>query len=120
MIASTFLITAVGSFISLKIVEPSLGEYEGRPEGLDDEDEHRMDPLSAEEKRGLWHTLWATLLFAGLIVILVVPEGAILRNQETGAVAGSPFAPYCATRKRAPLRGRRSCEASLRSSSSTS
>ena len=92
MIASTFLITAVGSFISLKIVEPSLGKYEGTPEGLDDEeDSHRMDPLSAKEKKGLWHTLWATIIFAALMVFLVVPEGAILRNQETGAVAGSPF-----------------------------
>ncbi len=50
-----------------------------------------MDPLSAQEKKGLWHTLWATIIFAGLMVFLVVPEGAILRNQETGAVAGSPF-----------------------------
>ena len=50
-----------------------------------------MDPLTAEERRGLWHTLWATLAFAGLLAVMVVPEGAILRNQETGAVAGSPF-----------------------------
>ena len=91
MIASTFLITAIGSFISLKIVEPSLGKYEGTPEGLDDEDSHRMDPLSDQEKKGLWHSFWATLIFAGLIAALVVPEGGILRNQETGAVAGSPF-----------------------------
>ena len=91
MIASTFLITAVGSFISLKIVEPSLGKYEDTPQGLDDDDEHRMDPLSTEEKRGLMHTLWATLVFAGVLAALVVPEGGILRNQVTGDVAGSPF-----------------------------
>ncbi len=91
MIASTFLITVVGSFISLKIVEPSLGEYTDTPEDLGDEEQQRMDPLSAEEKRGLWHTLWATVLFAALMVVLVVPEGAILRNQATGGVAGSPF-----------------------------
>jgi len=91
MIASTFLITAVGSFISLVIVEPSLGKYEGTPTGMDDEDSHRMDPLSALEKKGLWRSLWATLILAGVIALLVVPEGAILRNQETGAVAGSPF-----------------------------
>ena len=90
MIASTFLITIVGSFISLKIVEPSLGEYKGTPEGLDD-DEHRMDPLSAEERKGLWRSLWATLIFAGVIAAMVVPESGILRNQETGGVAGSPF-----------------------------
>ncbi len=91
MIASTFLITAIGSFISLKIVEPSLGQYEGTPANLDDEDAHRMDPLSAQERKGLWRTLWATLIFTVVIAALVVPEGAILRNQETGAVAGSPF-----------------------------
>ncbi|NNF51601.1 MAG: AbgT family transporter [Gammaproteobacteria bacterium] len=91
MIASTFLITAVASFISLKIVEPSLGPYHGTPEGDDDEDAHRMDPLSQQEKRGLWNSLWATLIFAGVIVALVLPEGAVLRNQQTGAIAGSPF-----------------------------
>ncbi|MBT8137968.1 MAG: AbgT family transporter [Gammaproteobacteria bacterium] len=91
MIASTFLITAIGSFISLKVVEPSLGPYTDKPEDADDEDAHRMDPLSAQEKKGLWHSLWATLIFAGVIAAMVVPEGGILRNQETGAVAGSPF-----------------------------
>ena len=91
MIASTFLITAVGSFISLTIVEPSLGKYEDTPEGMDDEDAHRMDPLTAQERKGLWRSLWATLVFAGVLVLLVVPEGAILRNQATGGVAGSPF-----------------------------
>ncbi|NNF66766.1 MAG: AbgT family transporter [Gammaproteobacteria bacterium] len=91
MIASTFLITAVGSLISIFIVEPSLGKYEGTPEGIDDEDSHRMDPLSAQEKRGLWYSLWATLIFASVIALMVVPESGILRNQETGAVAGSPF-----------------------------
>ncbi len=91
MIVSTFLITAIGSFISLKIVEPSLGEYKGTPTDVTDEDSHRMDALSAREKKGLWHTLWATLIFVAIIVWLVVPEDGILRNQETGAVAGSPF-----------------------------
>jgi len=91
MIASTFLITAIGSFISLKVVEPSLGPYEGTPADSDDEDAHRLDPLSALERKGLWRSLWATLIFAGIIVALVVPEGAVLRNQTTGAVAGSPF-----------------------------
>ena len=91
MIASTFLITAIGSFISIKIVEPSLGEYEGTPADVDDSDDHRMDPLTQEERKGLRHTLVATLIFAAIIAALVVPEGGVLRNQETGAVAGSPF-----------------------------
>ena len=91
MIASTFVITAIGSFISLKIVEPSLGPYTGTPEQGGDEDEHRMDPLTSDERRGLRHSLWATLIFAAVLIALVVPEGAMLRNQDTGGVAGSPF-----------------------------
>lgn len=91
MIASTFLITAIGSFISLKIVEPSLGEYKGTPTDMDDADAHRMDALSEQERKGLWRSLWATLIFAGVIAAMVVPESGILRNQTTGAVAGSPF-----------------------------
>ncbi len=90
MFVSTFLVTIIGSVISLKIVEPSLGPYEGTPEG-DDEDSHRMDPLTAQEKKGLWRTLWATLIFAALIFAMVFPENGILRNQETGGVAGGPF-----------------------------
>lgn len=91
MFASTFLVTVIGSLISLKIVEPSLGEYQGTPDGDEDENSNRMEPLTTEERRGLWRTLWATLLFAGVLALLVVPEGGILRNQETGAIAGSPF-----------------------------
>ena len=90
MIASTFLITTVGSLVSLKIVEPALGPYEGTPD-LDTTDAHRMDPLNDLEKKGLWRSLWATLAFALVLIFLVVPEGAVLRNQETGEVAGSPF-----------------------------
>ena len=91
MIASTFVITAIASVISLKIVEPSLGPYEGTPDLGSEEDAHRMDPLTSDEKKGLWRSLWATLAFAAVLVALVAPEGAVLRNQETGGVAGSPF-----------------------------
>ncbi len=90
MIASTFLITLIGSFISLKIVEPSLGPYTGTPEDSD-EDAERMAPLAPEERQGLWNSLWATLIFAVLIAALVVPESGVLRNQVTGEIAGSPF-----------------------------
>ena len=90
MIASTFLITVIGSFISLKVVEPSLGPYTGTPEGSD-EDAERMAPLSEAERKGLWNSLWATLIFAGVVASMVVPESGILRNQATGEVAGSPF-----------------------------
>lgn len=91
MIASTFLITFVASFVSLKIVEPTLGPYDVSQAGLDDEDEHRLDPLTAQEKKALRAAGVTVLLMIIGIALLVVPEGAVLRNPETGLIKGSPF-----------------------------
>ncbi len=91
MIMSTFVITAIASIISLKVVEPALGEYDVSQAGLDDEDEHRLDPLTGVERRGLVLAGLAALGLATLIAVMVVPEGAVLRNPETGEIRNSPF-----------------------------
>ena len=91
MIASTFLITVVASAISLKVVEPTLGPYDPSQAGFDDVDEHRLDPLTRNERRALKAAGIAALLMAIGIALLVVPEGAVLRNPETGLIKGSPF-----------------------------
>ena len=91
MIASTFLITTVASVVSLKIVEPTLGPYDASKAGLDDDDEHRLDPLSAKESKALRAAGIAALLMIIGIALLVVPEGAVLRDPETGLIKGSPF-----------------------------
>jgi aminobenzoyl-glutamate transport protein len=91
MIGSTFLVTAVASIVSLKIVEPTLGTYDPTQAGLDEADRHRLDPLSAQEKKALRAAGLAALLMAIGIALLVVPEGAVLRNPETGLIKGSPF-----------------------------
>ncbi len=91
MIASTFLITAIASFVSIKIVEPTLGKYDPSAAGLGDFDDHRLDPLSDQEKKALKAAGIAALLMIIGIAMLVVPEGAVLRNPETGLIKGSPF-----------------------------
>ncbi len=91
MFVSTFVVTAIASFISLKIVEPSLGPYDAAAAGLDEEDEHRLDPLTPEERRGMRYAGIAALLMIIGIALLVVPEGAVLRNPETGGIRNSPF-----------------------------
>ena len=45
MFVSTFLITAVGTFVTDKLVEPHLGKYEGAVDGATEE-------LTPAEKRG--------------------------------------------------------------------
>lgn len=84
-VASVFMLTFVVAFITDKVVEPRLGEYTGEKPAAGSE-------LSAEESRGLKYTLWALLGFLVFFAILTVPKGALLRNQETGALIGnSPF-----------------------------
>ncbi len=85
MIASTFLLTALGTLVTEKIVEPRLGAYEGEA------DESSMQPLKPEEKRGLKFAGLATLTFAVLLIIAVVPEGAVLRDPKSGGILNSPF-----------------------------
>lgn len=91
MIASTFLITVVGSLVSLRIVEPALGHYDKSQADLKDIDDGGFDPISALEKRGMLGALASVLVIALVVAVLVIPEGAPLRNQETGEIAGSPF-----------------------------
>jgi aminobenzoyl-glutamate transport protein len=91
MVGSTFLVVAVVSWISLRIVEPALGPYDRSQARLVEDDEHRMDLLSETERRGLRYAGIAALVMVGLIALLVVPEGAVLRNPDTGAIKDSPF-----------------------------
>lgn len=80
MIGSTFFLTILGTIVSDRIVEPRLGEWHPTNGAAEASMQER---LSATEKRGL---LWAGIAFAlGLVAVLVmsVPEGAVLRD-ETG------------------------------------
>ncbi len=80
MIVSTFMITAVGSLVTIFIVEPKLGQYDDSradPHVLDDS---QMSPLKAEEKKGLVMAGLAVLGVIALILIMVLPENGVLRD----------------------------------------
>src|SRR6056297_2885588 len=53
MIISTFFITAMGTFVTLRIVEPKLGTYSEEMAMEDLSEEASMDPLSAQEIKAL-------------------------------------------------------------------
>ncbi|RTE86406.1 MULTISPECIES: AbgT family transporter [Gammaproteobacteria] len=93
MFASTFLIAILGAFVTEKIVEPKLGKY--NPDDIDPDAEIdpnvKMEKLSKTEKKGL---IFAGLTFVALLALLaitIIPENGVLRNQETGEIAKSPF-----------------------------
>jgi aminobenzoyl-glutamate transport protein len=91
MIVSTFFITAIGTWITVAIVEPKLGRYDPDMASIELTTSHRLEPLSPVEKRAL---AWAGRGGPGrghADRAVVVPSWGPLRNPETGAVANSPF-----------------------------
>ncbi len=94
MIVSTFVITAVATFVTLRIVEPKLGKYDPSiaMEDLSEYDD-AMDPLTPLEKKGLFWAFMSVLFFIGMILLLTIPEWGWLREPETGEiiVSGSPL-----------------------------
>ncbi|UTV27829.1 AbgT family transporter [Photobacterium atrarenae] len=90
MFASTFAITIMGAFVTEKIVEPKLGQYNPE-EASEDLGNDKMGKLTALEKKGLKAAGLAALVVSALLALTIVPENGILRHPETGLVAGSPF-----------------------------
>lgn len=72
MIASTFLLVALGTFVTEKIVEPRLGSYKG---------EHKIENMevTAAEKKGLTAAGISLVVFTGLFLLATVPSGGLMR-----------------------------------------
>jgi aminobenzoyl-glutamate transport protein len=90
MMVSTILISVVGTYVTEKIVEPNLGEYDSKySQNIDAK--NAMAPLTDHERKGL---KYAALTILGLIIIAgitIVPEWGILRDPTTGSALKSPF-----------------------------
>jgi aminobenzoyl-glutamate transport protein len=105
MIASVFLITGVGWFVTAKIVEPRLGKYDETEASDDLEERAEMRSIDRTERRGL--------IYAGLSALAVVlgilfvagpnipgaglldglPGWGILRNPDPSATGPEAFRP---------------------------
>jgi aminobenzoyl-glutamate transport protein len=87
MVVSTFVIAALGTWVTEKIVVPRLGAYEGQSGGQVQD----LQPLTHAEKKGL---RWALAINAVLMAVVawgLIPSGGFLRDIETGSVLHSPF-----------------------------
>jgi aminobenzoyl-glutamate transport protein len=91
MIVSTFLVTTVGTWVTVKIVEPKLGTYDPSVAQEGAADNRTLEPLSVEEKRGLLAAGVASAFVIGFILWATVPATGVLRNPDTGDLLDSPF-----------------------------
>lgn len=84
MMVSTILITLLGWFITDKIVEPRLGDHDGKS-SVSKEDED-LKNLSDREKKALKVANFTLLTIVVVILALALPENGLLRNPETGSL----------------------------------
>ncbi len=85
MIVSSFVVVIVGTFVTERIVEPRLGNYDGNTEKF------RIEQLSAAESKGLKWAGISMVIFLLVMAFTVIPSNGLLRDPETGSVLHSPF-----------------------------
>jgi aminobenzoyl-glutamate transport protein len=73
MMASTFLVTLIGWYVTARIVEPRLGRYDDSQADESVERNPKLDRLTRIEKRGLWLSGCSALLVLCGIVVLAGP-----------------------------------------------
>ncbi len=83
ILASTFMISAVGTWVTERWIEPRFP--------VDDSTSSGISPLKSYEKSGLKVVLFFTLAFIGLLLWALLPEDGILRDPDTGSILRSPF-----------------------------
>lgn len=87
MVVSTFLITAIGTWVTTRIVEPKLGSYDdshAEPSAL--KSTSSMGKLTARERRGLMMALISVLILSAGVAALVIPADGILRDPANGKI----------------------------------
>lgn len=79
MFISTFLLTGVGSWVSIKMIEPRLGKFD--PTYADSQwlAEPKLEQVSPAEKRGLWLAGVAMVLLGLLSLYLCWPIGTVAK-----------------------------------------
>lgn len=87
MIASTFMMAIVGTFITRRVVEPMLGPYDPVAAGLDMKE---IQALEAEEtplekKAFRWANITLLVMIAALVAVCI-PADSIMRNPTTGSL----------------------------------
>jgi aminobenzoyl-glutamate transport protein len=85
MVVSTFVIAALGTLVTERVVEPRLGRFIG-PAHTD----AAATTLSANERRGLRWAGGAALALTAVLLWGLVPDSGFLRDMQTRGVLTSP------------------------------
>ncbi len=84
MIASTFLIAFLGTWVTERFVAPRFGKYKGGEEA------DEMEKLTPDEKKGMRWSLITMVLWIVIFVVGLLPQNGFLRGAN-GGLLNSPF-----------------------------
>jgi len=85
MLASSFLIVIIGTWVTESIVEPRLKNYTGSAEKI------AIEEMSLIEKKALRWACISLLLVVALLAFTIIPENGLFRNPKNGEILHSPF-----------------------------
>ncbi|MCF8225119.1 MAG: AbgT family transporter [Bacteroidales bacterium] len=85
MVVSTFVIAAVGTLVTEKVVAPRLGDYSDNG----DDGNEGFGPLTPIEKKGIKWSGLVTILITAFVLVGLIPENGFLRGSD-GTVLNSP------------------------------
>ena len=80
MIVSVPLMTIAGTLVTTKLVEPRLGDWSP----ADGEGAETPEKVTDRERKALWAAAGAFVFSLVLVAMLVVPENAVLRDEDGG------------------------------------
>ncbi|MEN8221663.1 MAG: AbgT family transporter [Acidobacteriota bacterium] len=86
MVASVFVISLAGTYVTEKIVEPRLGKYKNDTE----QNSNEMEKISPKEKKGLWAAFLALAFIIVITLIGIIPETGFFRGED-GGILSSPL-----------------------------
>jgi aminobenzoyl-glutamate transport protein len=90
MVASTFVVTALGTWVTERIVAPRWGRYEGAAE------RGEIEVLKPSERRGLRFAGWTTLAILAIVLVGIVPAGGFPCSIRRCSTASSPSSSWAA------------------------
>ena len=88
LVASTFLITILGTIITDKVVEPRLGKYTGTVDGDNDAS---LTTVTAQQRKGLRNAGISALVFVLIIVAMCIPSDSFFRNAAGELLGNTPL-----------------------------
>ncbi len=84
MIVSTFLITAIGAFITDKVIEPRLAPYHF-------DTEVTVSDITKDQKRGLRFAGISALIYVIIMFVIAIPKNSVLRGSNGSLIGSSPL-----------------------------